>query len=236
MVLYSDEGEVTVASRSDGREKIQKDLDDLLSQSAMLAKTLLIRNGEFFPFAATVGMRGKFALVTPVPDTDTPTSQDVLDAIVRELGATLPTIRACAIVAMAATEAGVDAVRIELEHAAGPSLVIALPYARGELGAFAYGDMDAHRIAPRLWTTPATKAKPPTATPRPSKAKATESGPASSPKKPSGATSRAMPEAHVTPDAPATPNAREARPAGGARQPRPARQSRPALHAQPALF
>jgi len=223
-----------VASSSDGREKTQKDLDDLLSQSAMLAKTLLMRNGEFFPFGATVGMRGKFALVTPVPDTDAPTSHDVLESIVRELEATLPSIRACAIVAMAATETGVDAVRIELEHATGPSLVIALPYARGDLGAFAYGDMEARRTAPRLWATPTTKTKPPSTTARPSKAKV--AAPAPSPKKSSGATGRAMPDAHVTPDAPAAPTTRTARSAGPARQPHPARQTRPALHAQPALF
>jgi len=193
----------------------------------MLAKTLLIRNGEFFPFAATVGKRGKFTLVTPLPETETPTAHDVLDAIVGELQEVLSTIRACAIVAMAATETGVDAVRVELEHASGPSLVIALPYARGELGAFAYGDMEAHRTAPRLWVKPPKKKTPPAATARPSKAKAAETVSDTSSQKTSGAAKKATPK---------TPSARGSSSTTRARKPRPSERSPLTLHAQPALF
>ena len=141
-------------SRPDLRERTQQDLDELLGQLAVLAKALLLRNGEFFPFGATIGMRGKFALVTPVPDSTAPTAHDVVDAILAELQGSRETIRACGIAAMAETESGADAVRIELEHAEGSSLVIALPYARGEFGAFAYGDMEARRVARRVWVAP----------------------------------------------------------------------------------
>ena len=141
-------------SRPDLRERTQQDLDELLGQLAVLAKALLTRNGEFFPFGATIGKRGKFALITPVPESDAPTAHDVVDAILSELLGSRETIRACGIAAMAETESGADAVRIELEHAEGSSLVIALPYARGDFGAFAYGDMEARRVARRVWVAP----------------------------------------------------------------------------------
>jgi hypothetical protein len=204
-----------MASTVDARERSQGDLDDLLSRSAMLAKALLIRNGEFFPFGATIGTRGKFALVTPVPEVETPTAHDVIASIVEELEATRSGIRACAVVAMAVTEGGVDAVRIELEHSDGSSLVIALPYARGELGAFAYGDMEAHRIKPRIWVTPPVSIPPPAKTPGPAKHKSAESSVSAPRKKPSGANNPATSHA---------PTSHKARPA------------RAPLHAQPALF
>lgn len=150
-----------MVAREDIRERAQGDLDELLSQLAMVAKALLIRNGEFYPFGATIGTRGKFALVTPVPEGDRPTAHDVLDAVLADVRGVASTVRACGLVAMATSEAGGDAVRIELEHASGSALVIALPYARGEFGAFAYGDMEAHRIAPRIWIEPEPPAKAP---------------------------------------------------------------------------
>lgn len=140
-----------MATPESAREKMQTDLDSLLGQLAMLAKTLLQRNGEFFPFGATIGSRGKFALVTPVPEADSPTAHDVLDAVLAEIAATKSSIRACGIVAMASTDAGTDAVRIQMEHAEGSSLVIALPYARTASGGLTFGTMEAHRTKPDVW-------------------------------------------------------------------------------------
>lgn len=146
------EGEVyAMSARISHQERIQQDLDELLSQLAVLAKALIIRNGEFFPFGASIGKRGKYTLVTPVPEADQPTSHDVVDAIFSDLRSSRGSLRACGVAAMAATVEGTDAVRIELEHSEGSSLVIALPYTRGDLGAFAYGDMEAHRANRRIW-------------------------------------------------------------------------------------
>lgn len=138
-------------SRPTHEERIQADLDELLGQLAILAKALLIRNGEFFPFGATIGKRGKFTLVTPVPESERPTAHDVVDAVITQIRSSKDTLRACGVVAMAETATGNDAVRIELEHAEGSSLVIALPYARGDFGAFTYGDLEARRAERRVW-------------------------------------------------------------------------------------
>ncbi len=141
-----------MSARISRQERVQQDLDELLGQLAILAKALIIRNGEFFPFGATIGKRGKYTLVTPVPESDQPTPHDVVDAILSEIQTSRDTFRAYGVTMMAATAEGADAVRIELEHVEGSSLVIALPYARGDFGAFAYGDMGALLAERRVWT------------------------------------------------------------------------------------
>ena len=157
-----------MAARPTREERIQSDLDELLGQLGVLAKTLLIRNGEFFPFGATISKRGRYALVVPVPEADRPTAHDVVDAVFAEIRSTRDTLRACGTVAMATTASGVDAVRIELEHCEGSSIVVALPYAKGDLGAFAYGDLEARRAERRVWPAETKKpARPPKTTPRP---------------------------------------------------------------------
>lgn len=171
-----------MSERLSRQERIQQDLDELLSQLAVLAKALIIRNGEFFPFGASIGKRGKYTLVTPVPEADQPTSHDVVDAILSEIRSTRATLRACGVAAMAATAEGADAVRIELEHVEGSSLVIALPYARGDFGAFAYGDMEALRAERRIWTpepeTPTRPSRSPSRTKSATKAVPTKAAPA----------------------------------------------------------
>lgn len=154
-----DEGEAFMSSRPNRQERIQRDLDELLRQSATLAKALLVRNGEFFPFGATIGTRGAFSLVTPLPEGNRPTAQDVIEAILNDIRSSNGSLRASSVTALASTESGADAVRIELEHLEGSSLVISLPYTREESGAFSYGEMEAHRVERRIWPDSKPKAR-----------------------------------------------------------------------------
>jgi len=161
-----------MSPRLSRQERIQQDLDELLSQSAMLAKALLVRNGEFFPFGATIGKRGKFNLVTPTPEGDRPTSQDVITAVLNDFGSDRDALRATSITALATTESGAEAVRVELEHADGPSIVIALPYSRKPNGSFEYGEMEAHHTGRRVWLDdPKPRKKAPARAPAKSTAK-----------------------------------------------------------------
>lgn len=166
-----DEGEASMSARPNRQERIQQDLDELLRQSATLAKALLIRNGEFFPFGATIGKRGKFDLITPIPEGNRPTAQDVVEAVFTNIRSQSGSLRASSMTAIAATESGSDAVRIELEHVEGSSLVIALPYTRQESGAFTYGGMEARRVEPRIWAEGTSKARNRKATRTPSRTK-----------------------------------------------------------------
>ena len=132
-----------MAWRDDISEGAQGDLDTVFSQAAMLAQTLLMRNREFFPFAATISAKGAVGLSTPVPDAAAPTVHDVIESIVAELKQGKAAKRAYAITALARTQEGGEAVRIELEHKEGIALVIGLPVVRGESGAVSFGDMRA---------------------------------------------------------------------------------------------
>ena len=120
-----------MAWRDDISEGAQSDLDTVFSQAALLARTLLMRNREFFPFAATIGAKGAVGLSTPVPDATTPTVHDVIEAITAELRRDKAGKRAYAIVALARTADGGEAVRIELEHKEGVALLIGMPIVRG---------------------------------------------------------------------------------------------------------
>jgi cell division septation protein DedD len=140
-----------MAWRDDVSEGSQSDLDTVFSQAALLARTLLMRNREFFPFAATLSTKGAVGLSTPVPAAATPTVHDVIDAITTELEHDKAGKRAYAIVALARTADGGEAVRIELEHKEGVALVIGMPVIRGESGAVTFGDMAAHPGQRLIW-------------------------------------------------------------------------------------
>ncbi|MBN2176808.1 MAG: hypothetical protein JW722_04035 [Demequinaceae bacterium] len=201
-------------SRPSGQERIQQDLDELLGQLATLAKALLIRNGEFFPFGASIGKRGKFTLVTPVPEGDRPTAHDVVDAILADVRSSRDSLRAYGVAAMALTSSEDDAVRIELEHAEGSSLMIALPYTRGDFGTFAYGDMEARRTDRRVWPTRTHPRSPKRTT-------AAKAKPKAAPK----ATPKARAQAKATPKSDST--AKETPDSRGTSKAKPPREARP---------
>ncbi len=142
-----------MAWRDDISEDAQGDLDTVFSQAAMLAQTLLMRNREFFPFAATINSKGAIGLSTPLPDGAAPTVQDVIESIVAELKKGKAGKRAYAITALARTTEGGEAVRIELEHKEGVALVIGLPVVRNDSGVISFGDMRALPGTRLVWTT-----------------------------------------------------------------------------------
>ncbi len=146
-----------MAWRDDISEQAQGDLDAVFSQAAMLARTLLMRNKEFFPFGATVSAKGAIGLSTPVPDGAAPTVHDVIAAILGEVTKAKASTRAYAIAALARTADGGEAVRIELEHKEGLALVIGMPVHRDETGVVTYGDMRALPGERLVWSARTTK-------------------------------------------------------------------------------
>ncbi|HEX7589639.1 MAG TPA: hypothetical protein VF362_01515 [Demequinaceae bacterium] len=159
-----------MAWRDDVSEGAQSDLDTVFSQAALLARTLLMRNREFFPFGATISTKGAVGLSTPVPAAATPTVHDVIDAIKTELRHDKAGKRAYAIVALARTADGDEAVRIELEHKEGIALVIGMPVLRGESGTVTFGDMAAHPGQRLIWPPKAPAGAKGPATKAPAKA------------------------------------------------------------------
>ena len=138
--------------REDASEKAQADLDSLFNQSALLAQTLLARNGEFYPFGASLGTRGKFYLATPLPEAKQPTSQDVIDELVRDYSERNRSIRACVITTLGVLPDGSDAIKVDLEHKEGTSLSVILPIERADdNGDLEFGNMAAIEGEHRVW-------------------------------------------------------------------------------------
>jgi hypothetical protein len=125
----------------------------LLDAVVPFAQQQLDKRGEFFPFGATVGTGGQVALMAADPGRgEHPESQSVLESLYEGVRADRGSRRAAAFVADVLLE-GQDAIRVELEHAEGTSIVVALPYSRSRIRkSVSYGQMQAGAGHPRVWT------------------------------------------------------------------------------------
>ena len=136
-------------------QAVQDDLDSLLSAAIDAAGRLLDKNGEFFPFALTIGLDGEFGFVHADPDLgERPPSQAVLDVLHEGAASQQESLRALAFVADVRLD-GSDAVRVEVEHRdGGPALAILAPYAlRGLVRKRArFGDLQLAESTRRTWT------------------------------------------------------------------------------------
>jgi hypothetical protein len=195
-----------MAWRDDVSEGVQSDLDTVFSQAALLARTLLMRNREFFPFGATISAKGAVGLSTPVPAAATATVHDVIDAITTELRHDKASKRAYAIVALARMADGGEAVRIELEHKEGVALLIGMPVVRGESGTVTFGEMTAHPGQRLIWPP-----KGPAAATTRSAAKSAAKAPSKPAGLPAAVAASAAPKAPSKRASAVTPKAKPAR-------------------------
>ena len=132
---------------------VQDDLDLLANEALQAAQHFLEKNGEFYPFAMTLGDNGAPQLTGADPGGgEFPSSQEMLDLLYRGVSANRDACRAAAFAAQVTTEAG-DAVRVELEHRdGGPGLQLLLAFRRKRLGkAIEFGDLEAAQGERRIW-------------------------------------------------------------------------------------
>lgn len=117
--------------RDTASAQAQDDLDALANAVLPFAEQSVAKYGEFFPFgAATDEATGEITMLAADPDLgEQPPSQQVLDALYRGAQAEADTRCAVAFVADVRARGG-DAIRVELEHREGATLVILVPYTR----------------------------------------------------------------------------------------------------------
>jgi len=145
---------VAMTSWRDGSSALaQDDLDGLLNAVLPLAEDLLGKHGEFFPFGGSVSTDGETSLMGADPGLgDRPSSDEVLAALYDGARSQATSTRAAAFVADVRAN-GSDAVRVELEHHEGTSLVVLLPYARSRFKkALTFGQMSVSQGEPKVWT------------------------------------------------------------------------------------
>jgi hypothetical protein len=106
----------------------QEDLDNLLNVVLPLAQELLGKNGQFYPFGASISADGEASLTAADPALgDHPQPDQVLAGLYDGARADAAGNRAAAFVVDVLAN-GSDAVRVELEHRDGIALVVLVPY------------------------------------------------------------------------------------------------------------
>ncbi len=130
----------------------QEDLDGLLNLVLPLAQELLGKNGQFYPFGASVSTGGEASLTAPDAGLgEHPQPDRVLAGVYDGARATAGENRAAAFVSDVLIE-GSDAVQVELEHRDGIALVVLVPYKPATLKRVpTFRDMSVAPGEPRVW-------------------------------------------------------------------------------------
>jgi len=130
----------------------QEDLDGLLNLVLPLAQELLGKNGQFYPFGASVSAAGEASLTAADPSPGDQPDQ-VLAGLYDGARASAADNRAAAFVVDVLAN-GSDAVRVELEHQDGIALVVLVPYKPSTLNRVPkFEQMSVSPGEPRVWIT-----------------------------------------------------------------------------------
>jgi hypothetical protein len=137
------------------------DLDSLLNGLLPFAQEMLKRYGEFYPFAQAVTSEGEMVALATYTGDEHPPSQQVIEELVTALRADAVEGRyratgICFDVRVMPPNGApkTDAVVIALEHAAGESIEVYLPYRKKRFGRITYGELFARAAAPRIFAVP----------------------------------------------------------------------------------
>ncbi len=142
--------------RDTASAEAQADLDGLLNVALGFAQQQLTTRGEFYPYAAAVGVDGQTEMVAAKPDlgNDRPLAADVAAACFGALTDKRDTIRAGAVVTDVRMSDGGDAIRVDLEHVDGHTLAVLLPYTKKGLSKkkVDFGQLHAQPGQRQIWT------------------------------------------------------------------------------------
>ena len=141
-------------------QQANADAEALTHWTLAFAEKMLLKKGEFYPFAAVVNNKGEVeAIAVDDGESDHPLSQHIIDLNRRmlRLGAQSGKWRATALAYDVLTSAGPgmqksDAVAFEIDHREGFSKILTLPY-RLTSGHIAYGEMKASEGNGEMYTS-----------------------------------------------------------------------------------
>lgn len=136
------------------------DLDALLNPLLPFAQDMLRKHGEFFPFGAVTKAGGEVELVAGYTGSEQPPSQELIDLMVGAMRSRAASgeINAAGICydVRVWTEDGktTDAIAVSLEHRAGDSVAVLMPYSKGRFTGLRFGDLTAGPGERRIFTEP----------------------------------------------------------------------------------
>lgn len=106
----------------------KEDFQVLLNQAIDAASFVLSKNKEFYPFGVILDQHNKITLHESEMGSDSPLSQDVIDALTVDIGR-IDNVQAAAIVTMATEVASQhDVIRIDFDHVGGDMMQVLIPY------------------------------------------------------------------------------------------------------------
>ncbi|MBC7782341.1 MAG: hypothetical protein H7144_00760 [Burkholderiales bacterium] len=116
------------------------------------AQQMLAKNGEFYPFGASMGKEGELTHVGASTGSEHPASQELIKLLIAgfQRDAAEGNLRAAGIcidvriVLPGAIEKS-DAICVQLEHVNGEAIEIYVPYRKGWLGKIKYGELFASK-------------------------------------------------------------------------------------------
>jgi len=134
------------------------DLDELLNLLFTFAQQALSKHGEFYPFGATISADGKLTPVMAAGEDEHPEPQEDIGLMTRSFRkeAAAGKIRAAGIcldvrtIPPGETEK-TDAICARLERQSGEATEVYLPYKKGRLRGFKYGEMFAVKRNPEYF-------------------------------------------------------------------------------------
>jgi len=137
----------------------REDYNALLEFLMPFAEQMLKKNGEFFPFGATVSTQGEVQACATWDGDETPASEDVIAMLVQGFQgeATEGKIRATGICydgRIVQDGKKVDAVIISLEHSSGSATKTYVPYTKGMFGKYRFGELTAALDEAKIFVSP----------------------------------------------------------------------------------
>ena len=134
------------------------DLDELLNALVPFAQQMLSKHGEFFPFGATMTTNGELTADAAYDGDEQPPSEQLIDLLTQGFRqqAASGQIRAAGIcydvriIPPGQTEK-TDAICLALEHQTGEAANLYLPYKKGLLGRYKYGELFGEARTPEFF-------------------------------------------------------------------------------------
>jgi hypothetical protein len=130
------------------------DCDALFKVAMPMARPLVDRFGEFYPFAMTMDRAGVIAGVSASPSSDRPSVSEVWTSLrdsLRGLAASgnVKAVAICVNTKITMGETVRDAITVFVEHEDGPALEVVVPYQRAGEGRVTYEAPMARPSGPR---------------------------------------------------------------------------------------
>ncbi|MBN1537517.1 MAG: hypothetical protein JW908_12340 [Anaerolineales bacterium] len=124
----------------------QSDLKELLNTLIPFAQQMLAKQGDYYPFATSIGLDGEIAHIASFDGNEQPSYPHVIEQLTRIIQNKISQgeIKAAGICYDIRTippgqKKKSNAIFIGLEHRSGDALEVCLPYKKGFLGKISYG-------------------------------------------------------------------------------------------------